>query len=312
MMSIVINNNFFSIHYTNGTDYDAVKSTLNNEKNNLIQKNNFYYQGNDEDQTITFFYKNNGKILYEEFEKLLYHLMSTLKVIPKELFDNAIKSGVNILDSNKFLFMTNNQRKFIIEFEGSNLVFNPIFGKYFESNSDLYEYYKDLFKIALHEIEGFARTRIYLENKKLYVNYYDAIDQFFYLIQVLISSKTLFDQNFDIYDYMQHLACFIVKNIANRELQNLNVDCSYNHPLNNFRYMTLITYKLFAKLTFDGSIMNLGQNDIEQIADAITYSNDFANAPSIISKAYENLNKALPFKTIEKILKRQRNVEYLF
>ena len=66
------------------------------------------------------------------------------------------------------------------------------------------------------------------------------------------------------------------------------------------------------KLAFDGSFMHLKQSDIEQIADAISYSNEFADAPSIISKAYDNLNKALPFKTIERILKKQRNVEYLF
>ena len=58
--------------------------------------------------------------------------------------------------------------------------------------------------------------------------------------------------------------------------------------------------------------MYLNQNDIDQIADAITYSNEFAEMPSIISKAYDNLSKSLPFKTIEKILKKQRNVEYLF
>ena len=310
--NIILDSNSFSMTFENQSEYQHSKCTLKDDKENFIQKNNFYYQENDIEKTITFFYKNNQKILYEVFEKLLYHLFLNTKIITKECFDEAMKSALSILDSNKFLFMVDGQRKFLIEFDKNDLIFHPIYNESFKSNVELYEFYKTFFKIALSEMEGFVRTKMRLENKKLYIDYYDAVDQFFYLISVLLSSKELFIQNFDHSDFMQKIACFIVKNVANGELLNLNLDCSYDHPLNNYRYLTLLTYKLFVKLAFDGSLLHLKQSDIEQIADAISYSNEFASAPSIISKAYDNLNKALPFKTIERILKRQRNVEYLF
>jgi hypothetical protein len=310
--SITIDKNSFSIKYDDASEYENVKFILKNDKENFVQKNNFYYQENDQNLLVKFFYKNNHKILYEEFERFLHYLFLSLKIISRECFDSGVKIALSVLDSNKFIFMVNSQRKFLIEFEKNNLIFYPIYNKSFTSNSELYEFYKIFFKVALNEMEGFARTKMHLENKKLYIDYYDAIDQFFYLINTIISSKELFEQNFDHSEFMQKIGCFIVKNIANRELLNLNLDCSYDHPLNNYRYITLITYKLFVKLAFDGSLIHLKQNEIDQIADAITYSNEFEATPSIISKAYDNLNKVLPFKTIEKILKKQRNIEYLF
>jgi hypothetical protein len=310
--NIIIERDFFSIKYDNKLKYENCKIILKNDKENFIQKNNFYFKEDEFEMRIIFFYKNNHKILYEEFEKFIYHLFLTLKIITKEIFDKSIEKALRILESNKFLFMIDNQRKFLIEYDKNELILHPIYNQYFRSDSELYEFYKIFLKVALSEIEGFTRTKIRIESKKLYIDYYDGIDQFFYLINKTISLKELFEQNFDHEDFMQKIACFIIKNVASKELLNLNLDCSYNHPLNNFRYITLITYKLFMKLTFDGSLIYLNQNDIDQIADAITYSNEFAEMPSIISKAYDNLSKSLPFKTIERILKKQRNVEYLF
>lgn len=89
-----------------------------------MQKNNFYYQEDDQNLLIKFFYKNNHKILYEEFERFLHYLFFNLKIISREYFDSGVKTSLNILDSNKFLFMVDSQRKFLIEFEKNNLIFH--------------------------------------------------------------------------------------------------------------------------------------------------------------------------------------------
>ena len=214
--NITLDKNSFSIEYNNKLEYENSKLAFINDKEIFIQKNNFYSQEDDDRLSIKFLYKNNHKIIYEEFEKILHHLLFTLKIISKECFDDGIKNALNILDSKKFLFMVDDQRKFLVEFDKNELILHPIYNESFKSNGELYEYYKTFFKIMLNEIEGFVRTKIRLENKKLYIDYYDAIDQFFYLMKIAITSKELFDQNFDCAEFMQRIACFIVKNVANK------------------------------------------------------------------------------------------------
>ncbi len=311
-MNIRIENNSIIINYKNDSEYDNAKNKVSDARDDFIQKNNFYYQFIDDEKSLIFFYKNNRGILYELCEKILYHAYLSLKIITKDILNEGIKIALKTLESKKFLFMINNQRKFLIEFSDEKLILHPIYNQSFNSMAELYEYYKIFFKVSLSAIEGFVRTRMQILEQKIYVEYYDAIDQFFYLIQCVLSDPQLFEQDFDKEIFMQQLVSFIIKNIAIKELQSLQVDFSYDHPLNNYRYVTLLTHKLFSKLSLDGSLSHLNQNDIEQIADAITYSGDFKSLPSIISNAYDKLNKAMPFKTIEKILKRQRNVEYLF
>lgn len=261
---------------------------------------------------ISFFVRGGQNFLYESCEELLYYLFSTAKIIDKALFQKGLNEGLKVLDSSKFLFMLCEQKKFLIGVEDKRISLTPIFNESFVNDEGLLIYYKELIGIMMKSLESFVRSRLHLEGRKIFIEYYDAIDQFIYIMKELISSPKLFQQNFVIKDFLISLLRFIVKYQVNKELRNLSVDCNYDHPLDSYRYLTLMTHKLFAKLSYNGAIENLDHDDIQQLANAISYDNEFEKMPAIIANAYTNLSKVLPFKTLEKILKKNKHLEYFF
>ena len=274
--------------------------------------NSYKFDFDQRDLLIIFSVKDSRGFLYEFCEELLYYLFSNLKIIDKSALDDGLRQGINILNSKKFLFIVNNQRKFLIDIKDKYIILVPIHNEVFSSNEKVYEYYKSLFSITIQSMEGFIRSRFEIDGKKIRIEYYDAIDQFFYIMRKILSASKLFDQNFSIKEFLNSLACFIIKYTTTEELKKLDVECNHDHPLNDYRYLTLMTYKLFSKLSYNGAIENLNHSDIMQLADAMTYENNFEKMPNIISDCYGNLNKVLPFKTLERILKRQKNLEYYF
>ena len=278
----------------------------------FVLMNSYKFHFNQGDLSIIFAVRDSQGFLYEFCEELLYYLFSNLRVIDRAVLDDGLQQGINILNSKKFLFMVHNQRKFLIDIKDRYIILIPIHNEVFSSNEKVYEYYKNLFSITMQSMEGFIRSRLEIDGKKIKIEYYDAIDQFFYIMRRILSANKLFDQDFSMKEFLNSLARFIIKYIATEELKKLDVECNYDHPLNDYRYLTLMTYKLFSKLSYNGAMENLNHDDVMQLADAMTYENNFEKMPNIIADCYGNLNKVLPFKTLERILKRQKHIEHYF
>lgn len=274
----------------------------------------FQYYLLDVEMQLIFTKANNSEIFYENCEHLFRYLSISLHLIPKQIFNLVLNKALLILNSANAIFLLPNQRKFLLTIESNNLILSPIYQNEFTTSESLLEYYKKLFSFALGALEGFIRSRIHIVNNKIIIEYNDAIDQVFYIFKKIITSPKLFEQNFNPKEYLNQLLCFIIKYIASAEVQNLRigVECSYDHPLNSHRYLSLITYKLFSRLAENGRIDKLNQNEIIQLADAFSYENIFSSAPSLIINSYNRLCKALPFKLLEKILKKQKITECSF
>ena len=314
MNGIKINVDERSIEFLFDNDqfYKLMSEKLILTSSTFVLMNSYKFHFNQGDLSIIFSVRDSQVFLYEFCEELLYYLFSNLRVVDKAVLDDGLQQGINILYSKNFLFMVNNQRKFLIDIKDRYIILIPMHNEVFSSNEKVYEYYKNLFSITMQSMEGFIRSRLEIDGKKIKIEYYDAIDQFFYIMRRILSSSKLFDQNFSVKEFLNSLARFIIKHIATEELKKLDVECNYDHPLNDYRYLTLMTYKLFSKLSYNGAIENLNHNDVMQLADAMTYENNFEKMPNIISDCYGNLNKVLPFKTLERILKRQKHIEYYF
>jgi hypothetical protein len=311
-IKINIDEKFIEFLFGSEQSYKLMSEKLILIANSFVIMDIYRFHLNEVDLTVRFSIKDSKIFLYECCEELLYYLFSNLRAIDRAVLDYGLRKGINILNSKKFLFMIPNQRKFLIDIKDKYIILMPIHNEDFCSNEKIYEYYKNIFAITMQSLEGFVRSRLEIDGKKIRIEYYDAIDQFFYIMRRMLSSPKLFDQNFSTKEYLNSLARFIIKHTAIQELKKLDVECNYDHPLNDYRYLTLMTYKLFSKLSYNGAIENLDHNDVMQLADAMTYENNFEKMPNIIADCYSNLNKVLPFKTLEKILKRQKNVEYYF
>ena len=259
---------------------------------------------------ISFLTRGGQNFLYETCEEVLYHLFSSLKMLDKKNLQSGLNDGLRTLDSSKFLFMVASQRKFLLAVDDKSISLIPILNQSFRDDDELLVYYKELIGVIMKSLEGFARSRLHLDGRKIFIEYHDAIDQFIYVMREVISSPKLFTQDFVVKDFLISLIRFIVKHRVNRELKNLNVECNYDHPLNCHRYLTLMTHKLFSKLSYNGAIESINHEEIERLAEAISYEKGFEKMPAVIANAYNNLVKVLPFKTVEKISRRSKNLEY--
>jgi hypothetical protein len=310
--NIVVNDRVIELEFQDSTSFKNSKEKTESRFKKSSFDKTYIYAIDDEKLKIGFYTKNNQSFLYENCEELLYYLFSSLNIIDNNILKIGLDKGLKTLKSNKFLFMLPSQRKFLIEPREKSIILIPISNISFRDEDKLQEYYRDFCMVVMKSLESFMRNRISIKDRRIFIEYYDAIDQFLYIIKELVSSPKLFEQNLPVKDFMVDITRFLVKHTVNKELKNLNVEANYDQQLSKFRYLTLITYKLFSKLSHSGAIENLDHNDIMQLADAITYDKAFEKVPSVISKAYNNLHKVLPFRTVERILKRQKNLEYYF
>jgi len=122
-----------------------------------------------------------------------------------------------------------------------------------------------------------------------------------------------FLKEFDEKNYLNNFINFIIKDIALMQMNILKhgVECNPDHPLYNHKSLIILTYKLFNKIYYlNGNLINLSQSDITQLSDAFLYENLFEDSPPFIVNSYKKLSKAIPFRILEKIIKKQRIVEY--
>lgn len=321
------------IQIDNINQYDLIKEKLLNNHDNSSSKNefsdNFFnkkylkiknpienYQNffSNNENKISFVKINHSEIFYEDFDEFLKEFNKAFNIFDKFEILLALNESLLILNSSKMLFMLPNQRKFVLNIQGENIIFSPIIKKILHDDESLRSFYKKLFDLILNSIDGFIRGRIKIVENQIFINYYDAIDQFFYIIKKIISSDKLFEQNFDDKKFINDLFHFIIKDILSSEINMLKkgIECGENHPLQKHKKLTLITYKLFNKIyNANGDLTNLSQTDILQLSDAFLYENVFENSPPFILNSYKRLSKALPFKILEKIIKKQRIHEYL-
>ena len=211
------------------------------------------------------------------------------------------------------IFLITTDRKMILNIDGNFVILTPIVSRLAIQNISLNEYYKKLFGLVTESLDGFIRSRIKIVNNRIIIDYYDAIDQFFYVIKSIIKSADLFElKNFNAQDYLHELLEYIIRYITKSELKNLRsaIECSSDHPMNSFRSLSLVTFRLFNKLAHNGKLDYLNQNDIVQLCDAFTFDNVFDNMPLFIGLMYKKLSKAIPFKILEKILKKQKIIDY--
>lgn len=317
------------IQIDNSNQYESIKKKIlenghgNIEQNffnqkylikpNILENYQHYFAANE--QKIIFTKMNNGEIFYEEFDSFLKYIIKNFDLPEKEKINQYLNDAILNLNVQSMIFLMPQEKKFLINLEGDYIVLNPIQRNILKNDESLKEYYKKMFELILESLEGFIRSRIRIINNRIIINYQDAIDQFFYILKKIISSEKLFEQKFDHKKYLNNVLHFMIKNIALSQINSLRnaLECSENHPLNKFRHLSLITYKLFNKLIYiDGDLTALQQNDILQLSDAFLYENVFENSPLFISNVYNKICKVLPFRILEKIIKKQKINEYQF
>jgi hypothetical protein len=311
-MEVKIDEKLIEFHFRDLKTFQSVISKFDLHNKNLTLLNIYYFSFDFEHFKILLSIRDSRKFSYESYEEIFYYLFSKLKFFSKEEFDELLTRGLNALDSKRFIFMVPSQRTFLLEINGSELILNPISQNLLESDLNLKEFYTEFFSISLEALPSFTRTRIRIDNKKIIIDYYDMIDQFLYILQKILASKKLFTQNFSIKDFILEFIKFLVRNTALAQMSKLNVECDENHPLYHYKYLTLITYRVFAKLAQSGSIENLTQSDITQLANGMTYEENCETMPTLISDCYVTLKKVMPIKTLEKILKKQKVQQYCF
>jgi hypothetical protein len=265
------------------------------------------------DHTIQIIKRNHSEILYENFEEFINKFNNRFNIFSKDEIRKYLYESSLILNSNEIFFMTSSQKKFLIYIKDDNIILYPIIKNILNKDESLKSYYKKIFDSIMKSIDGFIKNRVKILENQIIINYYDAIDQFFYIIKKIIISDEIFEQDFDTKKYINDLLNFIIKDIVFSELQSLKIgiECDEMHPLYKYKKITLITYRLFNKiLNLNGDLCELSQLDITQLSDAFLYENIFENAPSFILKSYKRLSKAIPFKILEKIIKKQKITEY--
>lgn len=331
--SIYIDQYKIYIHIDNINQYESIKQKLLAQQSNChsignefsenffnkkyLAKKDFFdnYQFfffNNENK-ISFIKINHREIFYEDFEEFLKEFNEKFGSLEKNEIINSLNNSLLILNSTKMLFMIPSDRKFILNIKNENIIFSPILKIILRDQESIRSYYKKLFDSIINSIDGFVRGRVKIIENQIVINYYDAIDQFLYIIKKIISSSELFEQNFDEKKYMNDLFHFIIKDIAFSELNSLKIgiECEESHPLQKYKKLTLITYKLFNKIFYSGgNLTNLTQSEILQLSDAFLYENVFEEAPPFILNSYKRLSKAMPFKILEKIIKKQKIHEY--
>lgn len=325
-----------TIQIDNINQYDSIKVKLldqnNNDSGNFLNKkeanDNFFnkkyfkqksflenYQNffTDNEQKISFVKINHSKILYEDFDLFLKDFNRIFNIFDKFQILMSLNESLLILESYKMLFMVPGQRKFVLQVQNESIILSPILKNILHDDESLREFYKKFFDLVLSSIDGFIRGRVKIVENQIFINYYDAIDQFLYIIKKIISSSLLFEQNFDDKKFLNEIFHFIIKDILNTEINLLRkgIECDETHPLQKYKKLTLITYKLFNKIyNANGDLTILSQSDILQLSDAFLYENVFEDSPPFILNSYKRLSKAMPFKILEKIIKKQRIHEY--
>jgi hypothetical protein len=299
---------------SNSTENEFNENFFNKKylaKKDLFDNYQFFFINNE--NKISFVKINHREIFYEDFEEFIKEFNEKFNIFEKTDIINALNNGLLILNSTKMLFMIPSDRKFILNIQNENIIFSPILKIILRNQESIRSYYKKLFDSIIDSIDGFIRTRVKIIENQIVINYYDAIDQFFYIIKKIILSSDLFEQNFDEKKYMNDLFHFILKDIVCSELNSLKsgIECDENHPLQKYKKLTLIAYKLFNKIFYSGGNLTiLTQSEIFQLSDAFLYENVFADAPPFILNSYKRLSKAIPFKILEKIIKKQKIHEY--
>jgi hypothetical protein len=320
------------VQIDNINQYEIIKQKLLNQNNNnynneefnenffskkylaqkdLLENYQIFFLPNE--NKMSFVKINHREILYEDFEEFLREINKRFNLFDKNQIIKILNDSLLILNSSKILFMLPHDRKFVLNIRKENIILSPILKTILSDEESLRSYYKKLFNEIIDTIDGFIKSKVNIIENQIIINYYDAIDQFFYIIKKIISSKNLFDQNFDEKTYINDLFHFIVKDIVFSEMNSLKygIECGENHPLQQHKKLTLITYKLFNKIFYHGgNLKDLSQTDIMQLSDAFLYENVFENAPPFILNSYKRLSKAMPFKILEKIIKKQKIHDY--
>ncbi len=308
-----INNNNYELN--NKTNQKDINKNYFNKKY-LLRDNifeNFQILFSNNENKISFIKINHSEILYEELINFINKFNSEFNILDDEEISKAFNFGILKLNSNEIFFMINSDRKFLIKINDNNIILKPININIINENESLRSYYKKLFNIIIESIDGFIKDRIKIIDNQIIINYYDAIDQFLYIIKQIILSKNLFCEEFDEKDYLNNLINFIIKDIALMQMNILKygVECNPDHPLYNHKSLIILTYKLFNKIYYlNGNLINLSQSDITQLSDAFLYENLFEDSPPFIVNSYKKLSKAIPFRILEKIIKKQKIVEY--